>query len=185
MPTAALSRSAPVQVAPTAVSFAEYQAIHQEQQRRRHPAQETPKPETADPWKMKVQRWAAVVAAGAAGSFWLQPKKLVGWLVLATVGTALGLLHQWWEYRRAYRQGPAQQASTSFAAEARGIYVEQAGKRRFYRWQEFYSIQPVGHWLLLYTSVEHCYYLDLNRIEQPATADELRALLPAAATAAE
>ncbi|MCB2377707.1 hypothetical protein LGH70_08950 [Hymenobacter sp. BT635] len=172
----------PIEVAPSTVSFADYQAIHQEQQRRRYPAQPAPKPETADPWKVKAQRWAYVLAAGAFTIYWTRSVSWLGWALLITIFMLLGLLHQWWEYRQAYRQGPDKQLPTSFVADTHGIHITQNG-RRFYRWNEFYSIQAVQHWLLLYTSVEHCYYLDLNQIEPPATAADLLALLPRPVTA--
>ncbi|UOQ74606.1 hypothetical protein [Hymenobacter cellulosilyticus] len=167
-----------IHVAPTAVSFVDFQAIHQQQQRRRYPEQPTPKPETADSWKVKVQRWAAVVVSGLAGGLWFGPGYRVTWLVLVTLFTVLGLAHQWWEYRRAYRQDPVRQRPTSFVVEQAGVHVTQNGMQRFFSWAGFYSVQPVGNWLLLYTSPEHCYYLNLDLVQPPATAAQVLALLP-------
>jgi RES domain-containing protein len=177
--TTASSLSAPIHIAPAAVSFAEYQAIHQQQQRRRYPAQEhEPKPVTSDPWKVKVQRWAVLAATGVAAGYWLVPGGWFSWLLTATVFTALGLAYQWWEYRQAYRQLPDRQQATSFAADTLGITVTQNGSSRFFRWTDFYDIQHVPGWLLLYTSVEHCYYLNLSLVQPPATVADMERLLP-------
>ncbi|TGE29640.1 hypothetical protein [Hymenobacter metallicola] len=177
----------PIRVAPTTVSFAEFQAIHQEQQRRRYPDDKRePRPATSDPWKVKVQRWAAIVATGAALGFWFRPRAWVGWVVLVTVSSVLGLAYQWWEYRQAYRQRQAKQLPTSFVVEAAGVQVTTQGEgSRFFRWVDFYSIQQVPGWVLLYTSVEHCYYLNLERVQPPATAAQVLEVLPKPVVAAE
>lgn len=172
------SAAAPIHVAPSTVSFADYQAIHQEQQRLRYPGQQhEPKPATSDPWKVKVQRWAAIVATGVAAGYWLRPGGWFSWLLTATVFTVLGLAYQWWEYRQAYQKMPDKQQATSFTAESHGITVTQNGHSRFFRWADFYSIQRVPGWLLLYTSVEHCYYLNLSLVQPPATAADIEQLL--------
>ncbi|PJJ59179.1 hypothetical protein [Hymenobacter chitinivorans] len=175
-----------IEVAPCAVSFAEFQAIHQEQQRRRYPDEKRePRPATSDPWKVKVQRWAAIVATGAALGFWFRPRAWVSWVVLVTVSSVLGLAYQWWEYHRAYRQLPSQQQATGFTVEPPGVRITQGGSSRFFRWVEFYSIQQVPGWVLLYTSVEQCYYLNLALVQAPATAEQVLALLPKPGAAAE
>ncbi|UOQ55359.1 hypothetical protein [Hymenobacter cellulosivorans] len=180
-----LDTSQLLEVAPCAVSFAEFQAIHQQQQRLRYPEQPTPKPETSDSWKVKVQRWAAVVVSGLAGGLWFGPGHWVTWLVLVTLFTVLGLAHQWWDYRRAYRQGPVRQRPTSFLVEPPGVHVTQDGTQRFFSWAELYSVQIVGSWVLLYTSVEHCYYLNLELVQPPATAAQVLGLLPEPVLAAK
>ena len=174
-----------IQVAHCAVSFAEFQVIHQQQQRRRYPEQPAPKPETADPWKVKVQRWAALVATGIGGGLWFGPRFWVIWLVVVTLFTVLGLAHQWWDYRRAYRQGTVRQRPTSFVVEQPGVQITQDGRSCFFSWTEFYSVQVIGSWLLLYTSVEHCYYLNAELVQPPATAAQVLDLLPKPVLAAE
>ncbi|MCB2408309.1 hypothetical protein [Hymenobacter lucidus] len=180
MPTLSTSTlSAPIQVAPAAVSFADYQAIHQEQQRRRYPEQPASKSVASESWKMKAWRWVLVGAALFTVFSLVRPKQLVGWLILYAISTVLGLLHQWWKYRQAYRQLPDKQQATGFSAEPKGVTVTQAGRSRFFRWTDFYSIQQVPGWVLLYTSVEHCYYLKLSLVQPPATAADIERLLVA------
>ncbi|MCC2548144.1 YcxB family protein [Hymenobacter sp. BT175] len=167
----------PIQIAPSTVSFTEFEAIHQEQQRRRYPELKAPKPASSDSWKGMFRRWAVLLVSSATITYWAGGNWF-SWVVTATVFSVLGLLYQRWEYRRAFRQQPSVQQPTSFTVEPAGITVHESGGARFFRWTDFYRVEPVQHWLLLYTSVEHCYYLNLDLVQPPATRADLLALLP-------
>jgi hypothetical protein len=167
----------PIIVDPTILTFTEYQAVHQEQQRRRHPSQATPGPVTSDSWRKKGQLWVGSVLSMGASYWWLGSGRWFAGAVVVTVFTGLGLIHQWFEYRRAFRQHAKAQLATSFELNADTVVIQQENHHRTLGWRDFYSIQHVSDWVLLYTSVEHCYYLNLKQVQAPATAADVLSLL--------
>ncbi|WP_139923967.1 YcxB family protein [Hymenobacter sp. DG01] len=162
----------------TPPTFAEYQLIHQTQQQRRYPDRpNSRRPATSDSWKQKVQLWLAGVFGGSL-YFWLQgPGAWLAWALLTTLLTGLGLLHEWWEYRKAYREYQLRPVPTGFQLKAEGLVVEQATTRQFYPWSSFYRILHLDDLLLFYTSIEYCFYLDLRRVPPPATPADVLNLL--------
>ncbi|UOQ82820.1 YcxB family protein [Hymenobacter sp. 5414T-23] len=105
--------------------------------------------------------------------------------VVVTLFTGISLAHEWVEYRRAFRQHAQAQPATGFELDANAVIIQQENHRRTLGWRDFYSIQRVSDWVLLYTSVEHCYYLNLTQVQTPATAADVLALLPQRPVSAE
>ncbi|TGE08087.1 hypothetical protein [Hymenobacter fodinae] len=167
-----------IHIAPHSITFTDYQAIHQLQQRQRYPGQAAPKPVTSDYWRKKGQLWIGSVASMGAAYWGLGPGKWLAAAIVVTMFTGLGLTHQWFEYRRAFRQHAQSQPATGFELTADTVIIRQGSHCRTVRWQDFYSIQHVSDWLLLYTSVEHCYYLNLQQVQPPNTAADVLGLLP-------
>ncbi|MCR5886920.1 hypothetical protein LRS06_03840 [Hymenobacter sp. J193] len=159
-------------------TFAEYQLIHQTQQHQRNPDR-LRKPDTSDSWKKKVQLWLTFTVSSGIISWSAGPKKWLGWALLAAIFTGLGLLHQWWEYRKAYRQFAAHLHPTGYLVRPKGVEVQWPGKTVYYRWMDFYRLQLIGEWLLLYTSVEDCYYLALTDLPDAEARQTLLSWLPA------
>lgn len=159
-------------------TFTDYQTIHQEQERQRYPGQ-THKPATSDPWKQKGKLWLAFFLFSGLGYWLMGPGKWLGWAFITLLFTGIGLLYQLFEYRRAYRLVSAQSHPSGFQVSQDGVKLSFQRGEVFYPWSEFYRIQHIEPWLLLYTSVEHNYYLDMRRIPRPATSADLLALLPA------
>ena len=89
----------------TPPTFPEYQLIHQTQQRQRYPELAAKqKPATSDPWKRKVALWLGLLGATVGGSVTLKPNGWFGNVLFFSLFTGLGLLYQWREYRRAFRE---------------------------------------------------------------------------------
>jgi hypothetical protein len=120
-----------------------------------------------------------------AGGWWLGLGNWVAGAVVVTLFTGLGLAHQWLEYRRAFRKHAQAQPTTGFELDAATVVILQGNHRRTVGWHDFYSVQHVSDWVLLYTSVEHCYYLNIKQVQPPATAAEVLALLPQRLVSAE
>ncbi|WP_157547621.1 hypothetical protein [Hymenobacter sp. DG25A] len=158
-------------------TFADYQTIHQEQERQRYPNQ-TRKPATSDSWKQKGKLWLAFFLSSGLGYWLMGPGKWLSWAFLTLFFTGIGLLYQLYEYRKAYRQISARLHPSQFRVSQNGVKLTFPRGEAFYTWSEFYRIQHLSPWLLLYTSVEHSYYLDMRRIAPPATSADLLALLP-------
>ncbi|MBX0291982.1 hypothetical protein K3G63_16135 [Hymenobacter sp. HSC-4F20] len=162
----------------TPPTFQEYQLIHQTQQRQRYPElANQQKPATSDPWKRKVQLWLGVLA-GAAGYFiWFEPAGGVGYLLVFSVFTALGLLYQWWEYRRAFLQYQRRPQPLGFRVSEAGLAVQWPQGWQRLPWPTLTRVQQVGDWLLLYPGPDFCYYLDLRQVPAPYTAVDVLALI--------
>ncbi|GAB3227445.1 hypothetical protein GCM10027346_10810 [Hymenobacter seoulensis] len=162
----------------TAPTFSEYQTIHQLQQEKWHPANPNRRPNTSDSFRNKVKFWLASVTAGGALSYSFGNGKFLGWMMVATLFTGLSLLYQWWEYHRAYRTYAAKPKPTAFTLTAEGVRVEAQSGVQYYRWESFYRVQQIQDWILFYTSVEDCYYLDLRQVQLPTTPQDVLNLLP-------
>lgn len=162
----------------TPPTFPEYQLIHQTQQRQRYPELAAKqKPATSDPWKRKVALWLGLLGATVGGSVALKPNGWFGNVLFFSLFTGLGLLHQWWEYRRAFREFQAQPRPLGFRVSEAGLAVQwpQGWQRR--PWHDLTRVQQVGDWLLLYPGPDFCYYLDLRRVPEPYTAVDVLALI--------
>jgi hypothetical protein len=167
-----------IHIAPHRLTFTDYQAIHQQQQRQRYPNQVTPRPVTSDSWRKKGQLWLGSVASVGVAYSAFGPSKWLAAGVIVTVFTGLSLAYQWVEYRRAFRQYAQEQPATGFELGVNTVVILRENHHRVISWHEFYSVQHVSHWLLLYTSIEHCYYLNLLQVQPPATAADVLALVP-------
>ena len=163
----------------TAPTFAEYQLIHQTQERQRYPAtKQARQPVTSDSWRQKLKLWLSLV--GTTGLlYWLwAPKRLVGWALVMAVLTMLGLLYQRWEYWRAFREQQTRLKPESFELTEEGLLLHfPTGSSVFHRWESLYRIQDIGPWLLFYPGVDYCYYLDLRQLPAPLTVADVRALI--------
>ncbi|MBG8552162.1 hypothetical protein [Hymenobacter guriensis] len=159
-------------------TFAEYQLIHQTQQHQRN-TNRPRKPATSDSWKKKFQLWLGFTLSSGTVYWIFGPKKWLAWALLAAILTGLSLLHQWWEYRKAYRQFAVRLHPTGYSVRSEGVEVHWPDQTAYYRWTDFYRLQLIGKWLLLYTSVEDCYYLTLTNLPNTEARQTLLSYLPA------
>ncbi|OWP63225.1 hypothetical protein CDA63_10245 [Hymenobacter amundsenii] len=157
----------------TPPTFAEYQLIHQTQERQRHPSPEATRPVTSDPWPQWLK--GALVLAGSFGLSFASGG--LAFMVLGVVMVSLGLLHQLWEYRRAFRQQQARPQPKSLEFSEAGLRLHYPLGTVFHAWGSLYYVREIGDWLLLYPDVEFCYYLNLKRLPEPLTAADVRALI--------
>lgn len=162
----------------TPPTFREYQLIHQTQERQRYPQRTNPpKPATSDPWKRKARLWLGLLGAVVGYCIWFGPAGDIGYMLMTTLFTALGLLYQWGEYRRAFREYKRQPQPLGFRISAAGLAVQWPQGWQRLPWSELARVRQVNDWLLLYPGPDFCYYLDLRRVPPPHTATEVRALL--------
>lgn len=162
----------------TPPTFQEYQLIHQTQQRQRYPElADKQKPATSDPWKRKVWLWLGLLGAAVGYCIWFGPAGGVGYLVLTTLLTILGLLYQWWEYRRAFRMYQKQPRPLNFQVSESGLAVQWPQGWQRLPWPSLARVQQISDWLLLYPGPDFAYYLDLRRVQVPYTAIDVLALI--------
>ena len=179
-----------MQISATPPTFAEYQLIHQTQERQRNPAPQQVRqvytPVTSDPWPKLLHRSlqsALLLAAGFVGALFL-PGELKGKIrffgvivVIGLLGTAFSLLHQRWEYWRAFKQQRARPQPESLEFSEAGLRLHYPLGTVFHPWDSLCRIREMGDWLLLYPDMEFCYYLNLQRLPEPLTAADVRALI--------
>ncbi|RSK42422.1 hypothetical protein [Hymenobacter perfusus] len=83
-----------------------------------------------------------------------------------------------YQLRRGYAKNPTLQQPVEFTLTATEIIGRSALGQFSGKWaliRRAVWVQP--HWLLLYPTEAACYYLDLRRLQPPATASEVAALL--------
>ena len=179
-----------------AITAEDYQAIHSEQLSLRdghgrtrkapiEPAVAPPAVESKPPqpiWK-RLCGWLIVIIVGAGLVYWFPTQiaalflGLVKYVILLTVLFGASYLYTRRKYRDAYRQSPTAQHRACFEVWLDGVLVQQEGQQTYWPWNALYRIRRISYWLLLYTSVEDCYYLDLRQVQLPATSADLLALL--------
>lgn len=158
----------------TPPTFAQYQLIHQTQERQRHPNPEATRPVTSDPWPNWIK--GALVLAGSFGASFVTGSGL-GFILFGVAMVGVGLLHQHWEYRRAFRQQQARPVPEAFELTETGLRLHYPAGTIFHAWDSLYRIREIGDWLLFYPDMEFCYYLDLRRLPALLTAADVRALI--------
>ncbi|MBT2556560.1 YcxB family protein [Hymenobacter sp. ISL-91] len=156
----------------TPPTFAEYQLIHQTQERQRHPNPESTRPVTSDPWSNWLK--GALVLAGSFGFYSITGGGVV-FMAFGVMMVGLGLLHQLWEYRRAFREQQARPQPESLEFSEAGLRLHYPLGTVFHTWDSLYRVREIGDWLLLYPDMEFCYYLNLQRLPEPLTAADVRA----------
>ncbi|MBT9394335.1 hypothetical protein KLP40_14285 [Hymenobacter sp. NST-14] len=170
--------SSAILISATPPTFREYQLIHQTQERQRYPQRTNPpKPAASDPWKRKARLWLALPGVAVVYCIWFKPAGGIGYMLMTTVFTALGLLYQGREYRRAFREYQRQPQPLGFRVSAAGLAVQWPQGWQRLPWSELTSVEQVNDWLLLYPGPDFCYYLDLRRVPPPHTTAEVLALL--------
>ncbi|SDY06783.1 hypothetical protein [Hymenobacter psychrophilus] len=166
---------APVLLIPaTPPTFAEYQLIHQTQERQRHPNPGATRPVTSDPWPNWIK--GALILAGSFGVSFATGGGL-GFMLFGVVLVGFGLLHQLWEYRRAFRQQQARPQPEALEFSDAGLRLHYPLGTVFHCWDSLYRVREIGDWLLLYPDTEFCYYLHLKRLPEPLTAADVRAVV--------
>lgn len=156
----------------TPPTFAEYQLIHQTQERQRHPNPEATRPVTSDPWPNWIK--AALVLAGSFG-FSFATSSGLGFILFGVAMVGFGLLHQLWEYRRAFREQQARPQPEALEFSDAGLRLYYPLGTVFHAWDSLHRVREIGDWLLLYPDMEFCYYLNLKRLPEPLTAADVRA----------
>ncbi|AHJ96562.1 hypothetical protein [Hymenobacter swuensis] len=167
-----------IQLPATPPTFPEYQLIHQTQERQRYPELAAKqKPATSDPWRRKVQLWLGLLAGAVGYCIWFEPTGGVGYLVIFSLFTGLGLLYQWWEYRRAFREYQQRPQPLGFRVSETGLAVQWPQGWQRLHWHSLTRVQQVGDWLLLYPGPDFAYYLDLRQVPEPYTAVDVLVLI--------
>ena len=160
----------------TPPTFPEYQLIHQTQERQCYPElAHRRQPVTSE--RRQVRTVAVALLVGTAVLYFLPlARPLVKiWLGLAV--TAVALLYQWWEYRRAFRAYQEQARPLSFRVSETGLAVQWPQGWQRLSWHSLTRVQQVGDWLLLYPGPDFAYYLDLRRVPEPYTVVDALALI--------
>lgn len=101
-------------------------------------------------------------------------------LIFLAIGIVYGLARRQlvrYQLRRAYAQNPAAQGPIDFELNANGLRGNGPAGRFESRWPQIQRAVRVSHWLLLYPTDTACYYLDLRRLQAPATVQDVAALL--------
>ncbi|SHL47852.1 hypothetical protein SAMN02746009_02806 [Hymenobacter psychrotolerans DSM 18569] len=103
-----------------------------------------------------------------------------GTVVVLAVGLLYGLLRAGlvrYQLRRGFARNPVAQQPIDFALDADQLRGNSASGSFGVRWNQLQRAIRVGDWLLLYRSEAACYYLDLRRLQAPATPADALALL--------
>lgn len=103
-----------------------------------------------------------------------------GTLVMLAVGLLYGLLRMAlvrYQLRRGFAKNPANQQPIDFAFDADRLRGSSSSGSFKVRWNQLQRAVWVSDWLLLYPSEAACYYLDLRRLQAPATPADVLALL--------
>ncbi|MBD2715578.1 hypothetical protein KBK19_11070 [Microvirga sp. STR05] len=104
-----------------------------------------------------------------------------GTLAMLAVGLLYGLLRMVlvrYQLRRGFAKNPANQQPIDFAFDTDRLRGSSSAGTFAVRWNQLQRAIRVGDdWLLLYPNDAACYYLDLRRLQAPATPAELLALL--------
>lgn len=109
--------------------------------------------------------------------------RLETWSTLLFLGVAVayaalrvGLVR--YQLRRGYARNPAAQAPADYTLAADALRGQSADGRFATPWARLKRTVWVGpHWLLLYPTEAACYYLDMRRLQAPATAAEVAQFL--------
>ncbi|MCA8829141.1 hypothetical protein [Hymenobacter pini] len=157
-------------------TFQEYQLIHQTQQRQRYPElAQRRQPVTSE--RRQVRTVAVALLVGLVALYFLPLARPMVKIWLALAATGLGLLYQWWEYRRAFREYQAQPQPLAYRISEAGLAVQWPQGWQRLPWHSLTRVQQVGDWLLLYPGPDFAYYLDLRRVPEPYTAVDVLALI--------
>ncbi|MET4106769.1 hypothetical protein [Hymenobacter sp. UYP22] len=166
----------PINLPATPPTFPEYQLIHQTQQRQRYPEPaHRRQPVTSE--RRQVRTVAVAVLVGTVALYFLPLARPLAKFWLGLVAIGLGLLYQWWEYRRAFREFQAQPRPLGFRVSETGLAVQWPQGWQRLPWHSFTRVQQVGDWLLLYPGPDFAYYLDLRQVPEPYTVVDVLALI--------
>ncbi|GGG36659.1 hypothetical protein [Hymenobacter glacieicola] len=108
----------------------------------------------------------------------IQNWSTVAFLTVAGLYAAFRLALVRYQLRRGYSRNPAAQEPVDFTlslAEVRGCSNQGTFTSSWSRVKRAVWVQP--NWLLLYPSEAACYYLDLRRLQAPATPADIEQLL--------
>lgn len=121
-----------------------------------------------------------------AGSVWLDLTRtghITKWttVVLLAVGVLYALLRMAlvrYQLRRGYMRNTGLHTPISFELDAEQLRGRSADGHFEVRWKMIRRAMRIGpHWLLLYPTEAACYYLDLRRLQAPATPEDVLTLL--------
>ena len=159
----------------TPPTFREYQLIHQTQERQRYPDQRRRPPVTSE--RQQVRMVGIALLVGLVVMYYVPVARIAVKMLVGLGVTGLGLLYQWWEYRRAFQEYQRQPQPLGYRVSETGLGVQWPQGWQRLPWSGLTRVRQVNDWLLLYPGPDFCYYLDLRRVPPPHTAVDVLALI--------